>query len=73
MSDQDLNKNPGSEQEENHASSVQTVPAGQMSAWTVDNLPVPPPDRFELRRILGPGLLMVGLAIGGGEWLTGQP
>ncbi len=47
------------------------VPAGKMAAWGVDTLPVPPPDRFDLRRFLGPGLLMVGLAIGGGEWLTG--
>ena len=49
----------------------QRVSAGQMSSWTVDTLPLPPMARFSLRRILGPGLLMVGLAIGGGEWLTG--
>ena len=47
------------------------VPAGKMSAWGVDTLPDPPEDRFEFRRVMGPGLLMVGLAIGGGEWLTG--
>ena len=47
------------------------VMAGKMPPWDIDQLPVAPPDRFELRRILGPGLLMVGMAIGGGEWLTG--
>ena len=51
--------------------SERVVPAGKMAPWTIDQLPPPPPDRFQLRRILGPGLLMVGLAIGGGEWLTG--
>ena len=42
-------------------------------AWQRDTLPDPAP--FELRRgwtaIIGPGLVMVGANIGGGEWLFG--
>ena len=41
--------------------------------WQVDELPESPPP-FQLRRwttLIGPGLLMVGANIGGGEWLFG--
>ena len=43
-----------------------------MPQWKVDELPKPPV--FSWRNwtmLLGPGLLMGGAAIGGGEWLTG--
>ncbi len=43
-----------------------------MPAWTVGELPEAP--RFQwskLALMLGPGLVMGGAAIGGGEWLTG--
>ena len=47
------------------------VSAGAMSAWDVGELPEPPPFRLDPRRIIGPGLVMAGLAMGAGEWLTG--
>ena len=46
--------------------------AQDMPPWKVDELPKPPV--FTWRHwtmLLGPGLLMGGAAIGGGEWLTG--
>jgi hypothetical protein len=51
-----------------------TVHAGStmMPAWDVGELPVPP--RFtwkEWASLIGPGLVMGGAAIGGGEWVTG--
>ncbi|MCS7023600.1 MAG: Nramp family divalent metal transporter [Bryobacteraceae bacterium] len=39
--------------------------------WDIDELPPAPAFRFHWRSILGPGLLMVGANIGGGEWLFG--
>lgn len=42
-----------------------------MPAWGVDELPAPPAFRLDPRRVIGPGLMMAGAAIGGGEWLTG--
>ena len=54
MTDQNQTQMPGADP----ASNLR-VPAGKMAAWGVDTLPVPPPDRFDLRRFLGPGLLMV--------------
>jgi hypothetical protein len=54
--------------------SAETVHAGStmMPAWDVGELPTPP--RFtwkEWASLLGPGLVMGGAAIGGGEWVTG--
>lgn len=46
--------------------------SSEMPPWTVAELPEPP--RFKLGQMLlmvGPGLVMGGAAIGGGEWLTG--
>jgi hypothetical protein len=49
------------------------VPAhGELPAWGVAELPAPPP--FTLRnalRTVGPGVIGLGIAIGGGEWLIG--
>jgi len=43
-----------------------------MPAWTVGELPDAPRFRWsQLALMLGPGLVMGGAAIGGGEWLTG--
>ena len=43
-----------------------------MPAWTVGELPEAPRFRLsQLALMLGPGLVMGGAAIGGGEWLTG--
>ena len=38
--------------------------------WGEDTLPEPP--KASWRGLLGPGLLMVGASIGGGEWLFGS-
>ena len=49
-----------------------TGTAGGMPAWRVGELPEAP--RFTLRNwfaLLGPGLLMGGASVGGGEWLMG--
>src|SRR5688500_10590927 len=44
---------------------------GTMPAWTVGELPDPPTPRGGILGLLGPGLMMAGAAIGGGEWLMG--
>lgn len=52
--------------------SGETVAAGCMPPWQVDEL-IPPPSRQQrsLTGILGPGILLAGSAIGAGEWLFG--
>lgn len=45
--------------------------AGEMPAWTVGQLPDPPKIKSGILALLGPGLMMAGAAIGGGEWLMG--
>lgn len=48
------------------------IQAGKMQPWDVGDLP--PAPIFSLRQLtalIGPGLLMVGANIGGGEWLFG--
>lgn len=47
------------------------VEAGALPPWRLDELPAPPPFRYSIVRLVGPGLMMAGAAIGGGEWLTG--
>jgi hypothetical protein len=47
------------------------VRAGCLGAWDLAELPEPPSARWTLRSVVGPGLMMTGAAIGGGEWLTG--
>jgi hypothetical protein len=47
------------------------VDAGRMPAWQVAELPPPPPVNWNPRLLVGPGLMMAGAAIGGGEWLMG--
>ena len=44
---------------------------GTMPPWTEGELPEPPVVRRGLLGLLGPGLMMAGAAIGGGEWLMG--
>ncbi len=45
---------------------------GQMPAWQVDELPEPPPVKFRnIRRMVGPGAILLAASIGGGEWLAG--
>jgi hypothetical protein len=49
-----------------------TEPHGKLPPWGVASLPEPPP--FTLRNVLrtvGPGVIGLGVAIGGGEWLLG--
>lgn len=45
--------------------------SGRLPAWEIDTLPEAPPVRWSLAALVGPGLMMAGAAIGGGEWLTG--
>lgn len=47
------------------------IPAGCLPPWEVGELPTPPKLEWNLRGMIGPGLLMAGAAIGGGEWLMG--
>jgi Mn2+/Fe2+ NRAMP family transporter len=42
-----------------------------MPAWTEGELPDPPTVKRGILALLGPGLMMAGAAIGGGEWLMG--
>ena len=44
---------------------------GTMPPWTEGELPEPPRLKRGLLGVLGPGLMMAGAAIGGGEWLMG--
>ncbi len=50
---------------------TEEVSAGCMPPWHVSQLPEPPRITWNPRALIGPGLLMVGAAIGGGEWLMG--
>ncbi len=48
------------------------VPAGELPAWEVADIPAPP--RFNWRNaiaIIGPGAILLGTSIGSGEWLIG--
>jgi hypothetical protein len=47
------------------------VAAGELPAWEVDELPEPPSMQWGIKDVIGPGFMMVGAAIGGGEWLMG--
>ena len=49
-----------------------TVQAGKLPAWEVTELPPPPP--LSMRAILkaiGPGVILLSISIGSGEWLLG--
>jgi hypothetical protein len=49
-----------------------TVPAGELPAWEVTDLPAPPAwDVLSILRVIGPGAILLGTSIGGGEWLVG--
>src|SRR5688572_14301481 len=47
------------------------VESGKMPPWTTGELPEPPSVKRGILGVLGPGLMMAGAAIGGGEWLMG--
>ena len=48
------------------------VPAGKLPPWQQADLPAPPEKRLgDVFRTIGPGAIMLGAAIGGGEWLMG--
>ncbi|MBI4604177.1 MAG: Nramp family divalent metal transporter [Planctomycetes bacterium] len=53
------------------APGAQRVPAGCMPPWEVAELPRAPRLSWSPRGLIGPGLMMAGAAIGGGEWLMG--
>lgn len=45
---------------------------GGLSSWKIDTLPRPPPFNLKnLLRTIGPGAILLVVAIGGGEWLVG--
>ncbi|MED5447222.1 MAG: Nramp family divalent metal transporter [Planctomycetota bacterium] len=47
-------------------------PGGALEPWDVGNLPAPPVMNWKkLPTLIGPGILMAGVAIGAGEWLFG--
>src|SRR2546423_3849196 len=47
------------------------IRAGERAPWTLGELPEPPTVKRGILAMLGPGLMMAGAAIGGGEWLMG--
>lgn len=48
------------------------LPKTCLPTWTVDELPTPKPLGFRnLAGLIGPGIVMCGIQIGGGEWLFG--
>ena len=52
--------------------SLQASGGGRMPAWQVDDLPEPPPvNSRNIRRMVGPGAILLAASIGGGEWLVG--
>lgn len=52
--------------------SAEKVPAGCMPPWDVGELPPAPVFNWrKLTALVGPGLMMAGANIGGGEWLFG--
>ena len=45
---------------------------GRLPAWSVAELPAPPPfGPRNLLKVIGPGAIMAATSIGGGEWLVG--
>ena len=54
------------------ANALDKIQAGKMQPWDVGDLPPAPIfGPRQLTALIGPGLLMVGANIGGGEWLFG--
>lgn len=50
----------------------QTVAAGALAPWEIDNLPEPPRSGRRLwLGLIGPGIVLAGTSIGTGEWLFG--
>src|SRR6186713_376025 len=56
-----------------HSDTIAPHMAAHFPAWERDQLPEPPDTtgRRPWTSVIGPGLLMVGANIGGGEWLFG--
>lgn len=50
----------------------QELPKTCLPTWSVDDLPEPEPVSWkQWHRFIGPGIVMCGIQIGGGEWLYG--
>ncbi len=50
----------------------QAIAAGKLPPWTVGELPPSPPRGWRRwTSVIGPGVLLVGVSIGAGEWLLG--
>ena len=48
------------------------VAAGKLPPWEIADLPAPPAwGLVNLFRVIGPGAILLGTTIGGGEWLVG--
>ena len=72
MSDPSLPPEQASESSPAEPSQAPHPGARDMPRWNVAELPPAPTFRWkQWTLLLGPGLLMGGAAIGGGEWLTG--
>jgi len=66
MTEHDDQKPPGSIAESDKR------PGGALQPWDVGKLPEPPVMNWKkLPTLIGPGILMAGVAIGAGEWLFG--
>ena len=51
---------------------LDSVEAGMLRPWGVDDLPSPPPTGLrQWKNLLGPGVLLAGASVGAGEWLFG--
>jgi hypothetical protein len=51
---------------------ITELPITCLPAWGVDTLPEPKPiSRRNWRSFIGPGIVMMGVQVGGGEWLFG--
>ena len=49
-----------------------TVSAGELPAWELADLPPAPAwDVLNIFKVIGPGAILLGTSIGGGEWLVG--
>jgi len=68
MTDHDVQQSSDAEPEPKS----ETRPGGALQPWDVGSLPDPPALSLKkLPTLIGPGILMAGVAIGAGEWLFG--
>jgi len=57
---------------DSESATMQQIPQTCLPAWSVAEMPEPPPLSWRhWTRFIGPGIVMMGIQIGGGEWLFG--